>query len=128
MTREDAIEWMQEEKASFERAPDLNGCPMTECWQKAIDVYEMAISAIRQQETVTNRNGLNEQMTNAQKIRSMSDEELAEFLIDLADDGNLKIREWLQQPAEEDENGVWSKRERQSITTWATVHRMVQGR
>ena len=40
--------------------------------------------------------------TNAQKIRSMSDEELAEFLIDLADDGNLKIREWLQQPAEEE--------------------------
>ena len=49
MTREEAIKWMQEEKASFERAPDLNGCPMTECWQKAIDVYEMAISALRQQ-------------------------------------------------------------------------------
>ena len=65
---------------------------------------EMAISALRQQETVTNRNGLNEQMTNAQKIRSMSDEELAEFLIDLADDGNLKIREWLKQPAEEDKH------------------------
>ena len=43
-------------------------------------------------------------MNNAQKIRSMSDEELAEFLIDLADDGNLKIREWLQMPAEEDDN------------------------
>ena len=43
------------------------------------------------------------EMTNADKIRSMSDEELAEFLIDLADDGNLRIREWLQQPAEEDE-------------------------
>ena len=42
--------------------------------------------------------------TNAQKIRSMSDEELAEFLIDLADDGNLRIREWLQQPAEEDDH------------------------
>ena len=42
--------------------------------------------------------------TNAQKIRSMSDDELAEFLIDLADDGNLKIREWLQQPAEEDDH------------------------
>lgn len=40
-------------------------------------------------------------MNNAQKIRSMSDEELAEFLIDLADDGNLRIRDWLQQPAEE---------------------------
>ena len=50
MTREEAIEWMQEEKASFERAPDLNGCPMTEYWQKAIDVYDMAISALRQQD------------------------------------------------------------------------------
>lgn len=36
-------------------------------------------------------------MTNAQKIRSMTDEELAEFLTDLADDGNLRIRDWLQQ-------------------------------
>ena len=42
-------------------------------------------------------------MTNAQKIRSMSDEELAEFLIDLADDGNLKIREWLQRPSGEED-------------------------
>lgn len=42
-------------------------------------------------------------MTNAQKIRSMTDEELAEFLTDLADDGNLRIREWLQQPAEEED-------------------------
>ena len=38
--------------------------------------------------------------TNADRIRSMSDEELEEFLIDLADDGNLRIREWLKQPAE----------------------------
>ena len=38
--------------------------------------------------------------TNADCIRSMDDEELAEFLIDLADDGNLRIREWLQQPNE----------------------------
>ena len=43
------------------------------------------------------------EMTNADRIRAMSDEELAEFLIDLADDGNLRIRGWLQQPAEEDE-------------------------
>ena len=42
--------------------------------------------------------------TNADRIRAMSDEELAEFLIDLADDGNLRIREWLQQPAEEDKH------------------------
>ena len=38
--------------------------------------------------------------TNADRIRSMDDEELAEFLSDLADDGNLRIREWLKQPAE----------------------------
>lgn len=50
MTREEAIQWMQEEKASFERAPVLNGCPMTEDWQKAIDVYDMAISALRAQQ------------------------------------------------------------------------------
>lgn len=42
--------------------------------------------------------------TNADRIRAMNDEELAEFLIDLADDGNLKIREWLQQPTEEDDH------------------------
>ena len=42
--------------------------------------------------------------TNADRIRAMDDEELAEFLIDLADDGNLKIMEWLQQPAEEDDH------------------------
>ena len=42
-------------------------------------------------------------LTNADRIRAMSDEELAEFLIDLADDGNLKIREWLQQPAGEED-------------------------
>ena len=41
--------------------------------------------------------------TNADSIRSMTDEELAEFLIDLADDGNLRIREWLQQPAGEED-------------------------
>ena len=43
-------------------------------------------------------------LTNADRIRSMSDEELAEFLIDLANDGNLRIKEWLQQPAEEDKH------------------------
>ena len=42
--------------------------------------------------------------TNADHIRAMNDEELAEFLIDFADDGNLKIREWLQQTAEEDDH------------------------
>ena len=44
-----------------------------------------------------------EPMTNADRIRSMNDEELAEVLIDLADDGNLKIKEWLQQTAGEED-------------------------
>ena len=47
---------------------------------------------------------LEEPMTNADRIRSMTDEELAEFLIDLANDGNLRIRDWLQQPAGEEDN------------------------
>ena len=58
------------------------------------------------------------QMTNADRIRAMSDEELAEFLWDfnLADVSTVKmgefgphmfryrLKEWLQQPAEEDKH------------------------
>ena len=64
------------------------------------EALDMAISALRQQHVADKDVGKNEPLTNAQKIRAMSDEELAEFLIDLADDGNLRIREWLKQPAE----------------------------
>ena len=63
------------------------------------EALDMAVKAL---EDVTDKNV--GKMTNADRIRAMSDEELAEFLIDLADDGNLRIREWLQQPAEEDDN------------------------
>lgn len=73
MNREEAIRWMEEEKSSFEHAPALNGCQMTKEWQDAIDVYSMAISAIRQQETVTNRNGLNEPLT-LDELRKMDGE------------------------------------------------------
>ena len=58
------------------------------------------------------------QMTNADRIRSMTDEELAEFLLDfnLADVSTVKmgefgphmfryrLKEWLQQPAEDDDH------------------------
>ena len=47
MTREEAIKCIQEEKLRYERAPWVNGCPMTEEWQKAIDICDMAISALR---------------------------------------------------------------------------------
>ena len=65
------------------------------------EAHRVAISALRKQD-VSGKDVW--KMTNADCIRAMSDEELAEFLIDLADDGNLKIREWLQQPAEEDDH------------------------
>ena len=55
--------------------------------------------------------------TNADRIREMSDEELANLLTDLSNNGGWvteigrevcykTIAGWLQQPAEEDENGV----------------------
>lgn len=78
----------------------------------------MAISALRQQEHFRDLTKKVEPLTNAQKIRSMSDEELAEFLWDfnLADVSTVKmgefgphmfryrLKEWLQQPAEEDDH------------------------
>ena len=64
---------MEEEKSSFEHAPALNGCQMTKEWQDAIDVYSMSIAALRQQETVTNRNGLNEPLT-LDELRKMDGE------------------------------------------------------
>ena len=97
MTREEAIKILEYpvKKWSMEWDEREDGLS----YYEALD---MAISALRQQETVANRNGLNEP-TNADRIRSMTDEELAEFLIDLADDGNLRIREWLQQPSGEED-------------------------
>ena len=50
MTREEAIKCIQEEKLRYERAPWVNGCPMTEEWQKAIDICDMALSALRTQQ------------------------------------------------------------------------------
>ena len=47
-------------------------------------------------------------MTHAQKIRSMSDEELAKFLSQVGYDHRWGLKEyaldWLQQPAEEDKH------------------------
>ena len=109
MTREEAIEAI---KCNW---PDSRYTILREA-------LDMAISALRQQETVTNRSRLNEPMTNAQKIRSMTDEELVNLHYSgsahcIASDptvcdrhdfiGNLTPCEqcylkWLQQPAEEE--------------------------
>ena len=79
MTRKDAIEAI---KCNW---PDSRYTILREA-------LDMAVKAL---EDVTDKNV--GKMTNADRIRAMNDEELAEFLIDLADDGNLRIRDWLQQ-------------------------------
>ena len=94
MTKKEAIKVLRTESI------ELGGSATSVC--RFLEALDMAVKAF---EDVTGKDfWKNEPLTNAQKIRSMTDEELAEFLIDLADDGNLRIREWLQQPAEEDDH------------------------
>ena len=102
MTREEAIEAI---KCNW---PDSRYTILREA-------LDMAVKAL---EDVPGKDaGKNEPMTNAQKIRSMSDEELAEFLwnFNLADVSTDKLgefgphmfryrlKEWLKMPAEEDD-------------------------
>ena len=88
------------------------------------EALDMAISALRQQDVADKDVGKNEPLTNAQKIRSMTDEELVNLHYSssahcIASDptvcdrhdfiGNLTPCEqcylkWLQQPAEEDDH------------------------
>ena len=107
MTREEAIKVLRTESV------EIGGNAVSVC--RFLEALDMAISAIRKQDVADKDVG---KMTNAQKIRSMSDEELAEFLWDfnLADVSTVKmgefgphmfryrLKEWLQQPAEEDDH------------------------
>ena len=76
------------------------------------EAFDMAISALRHQDVTDKYVG---KMTNAQKIRAMSDDELAEFLeanaeychVGLCKDGEtcrICCLNWLQMPAEEDDH------------------------
>ena len=106
MTSEEAIKVLRTESI------ELGGAASSVC--RFLEALDMAVKAL---EDVTDKDvGKNEPLTNAQKIRSMSDEELAEFLWDfnLADVSTVKmgefgphmfryrLKEWLQQPAEEE--------------------------
>lgn len=54
MTRtEEAKKWLREELERLHRAPDLNGCPMTQEWAEQIRVFTVALEAIEAQEAVT---------------------------------------------------------------------------
>ena len=100
MTREEAIEAI---KCNW---PDSRYTILREA-------LDMAVKAL---EDVTDKNV--EKMTNADRIRAMSDEEMAEFLwnFNLADVSTDKLgefgphmfrhrlKEWLQQSAEEDDH------------------------
>lgn len=68
--------------------------------------FELGDTAIRQQEHFREVTKKVEPLTNAQKIRAMTDEELAGFLHQVGHDHRWGLKEydieWLQQPAEED--------------------------
>ena len=103
MTREEAIKVLRTESV------ELGGNAVSVC--RFLEALDMAIAALREQE------GSDTYVhTNANRIRAMSDEELAEFI------KHIKVRaafckavkdndafealcsaEWLQKPAEEDD-------------------------
>lgn len=73
----------------------------TEFWQGYFDGWDDAYIDLKE---ILEQNKFNLNVpvtavgeTNADHIRSMTDEALADFLIELADDGNLLIRDWLKQ-------------------------------
>ena len=117
MTRKEAIAVFN--SLAIEMTAILAGIPKNKSEakqiQRYIDAFDMAISALRQQDVTDKYVG---KMTNAQKIRAMNDEELAEFLWDfnLADVSTVKmgefgphmfryrLKEWLKMPAKEDKH------------------------
>ena len=88
-----------------ERAAELLNEVMVLDDPEMAEAHRVAISALRQQDVADNDVGKNEPLTNAQKIRSMTDEELAKLLCCT---GWRMIEqkeclEWLQQPAGEED-------------------------
>ena len=116
MTREEAIEYWEQFNAEIDDLYDACSDADRDVLVKQREIVEYTISALRKQEAVTNRN---EPLTNAQIIRSMSDEELALWICGVYDieEENGKfingiiipgyaphdIEEWLQQPAGEED-------------------------
>lgn len=50
MTKQEAVSLLEGEIVRCRMAPKINGCQMTEEWQRTIEVCEIAIAAIRAQE------------------------------------------------------------------------------
>ena len=49
MTKQEVISLLEGEIIRCRMAPKINGCPMTEEWQRTIEVCEIAIAAISEQ-------------------------------------------------------------------------------
>ena len=121
MTREEAIEYWEGLRKTFSSQLEKEENHFGRMHlQTTIDALDMAISALRQQEHFRDVTKKVEPLTNAQKIRSMSDDELALWICGVYDieeehgkfiNGIIipgyaphDIEEWLQQPAEEDDH------------------------
>ena len=102
MTREEAIKVLRTESI------ELGGAAPSVC--RFLEALDMAIAALREQE------GKDTNVpTNADRIRAMTDEELAEFIATTFENGRISAfaiypeltenhcgLDWLQMPAEED--------------------------
>ena len=73
MTREDAIEYWEQFNAEIDDLYDACSDADRDVLVKQREIVEYTISALRQQETVTNRNGLNEPLT-LDELRQMDGE------------------------------------------------------
>ena len=54
MKTEQAIEYFENEIRLCKNAPALNGCEMTEEWQRTIDVCTLAVEALKAQQALEN--------------------------------------------------------------------------
>ena len=76
MTREEAIEYWEQFNAEIDDLYDACSDADRDVLVKQREIVEYTISALRQQDVADKDVGKNEPLTNAQKIRSMTDEEL----------------------------------------------------
>ena len=99
MTREDAISILERVAHTESKWPGT---------EDTLEALDMAISALRQQDHFREVKKKMDPMTNADRIRAMTDEELAELLFQVGYDNGWGMKEyaleWLQQPVEEDDH------------------------
>ena len=106
MTREEAIEYWNGLRKTFSGQLEQEENHFGRMHlQTTIDAIDMAISAIRQQDHFREVTKKTELITKADRLRHMTDEELAAWMVECnayGENGNLsQYLFWLQEPAEE---------------------------